>query len=397
MFCRQCGAQNDQSSLFCSKCGAAMSVPAAQLASNPLVSAAALPAYPRISPTPPAPAPTPPVVAPISPTAPKTEAQPLVGGAPLGAMGDRAIAAVLDTIAIATIFAPVGMWATVRWGGITPDGFELHGIAALFTISTVSIVWFLYHWVFEGLFGATLGKLVMNVRVRRVDGSAIGLGKSLIRNLLRMVDGVALYLVGFLVALLSRKRQRLGDHAADTVVVQGSAGKAVRVAATLAWVAVIAACFMAAYKLHVGAPLNVTAGPGGVQAIPRAGTLGTQASPAPAGPRVTRAEMGTDSTDNYQIIGPSTEFYTDTLKIVCVWNIAGTDFTTPLKSVWIAEDVGDAAPPNYQLAAKSMSGVNEGKFYLTSPANGWPIGKYRLEIYIGDTLAKQIPFSIKQR
>ncbi len=67
------------------------------------------------------------------------------------------------------------------------------------------------------------------------------------------------------------------------------------------------------------------------------------------------------------------------------------------KSVWIAEDVGDAAPPNYQLAAKSTSGVNEGKFYITSPSNGWPIGKYRLEIYIGDTLAKQIPFSIKQR
>jgi hypothetical protein len=107
--------------------------------------------------------------------------------------------------------------------------------------------------------------------------------------------------------------------------------------------------------------------------------------------------MGTDSTDNYQIIGPATEFYTDTPKIVCVWEITGTDFSTPLKSVWIAEDVGDAAPPNYQLGAKSMSGVNEGKFYVTSPANGWPIGKYRLEIYIGETLAKQIPFSIKQR
>ena len=107
--------------------------------------------------------------------------------------------------------------------------------------------------------------------------------------------------------------------------------------------------------------------------------------------------MGTDATDNYQIIGPTTEFYPDTPQIVCVWESAGTDFSTPLKSVWIAEDVGDAAPPNYQLAAKSMSGVNEGKYYINSPTNGWPNGKYRLEINIGDTLAKQIPFSIKQR
>jgi uncharacterized RDD family membrane protein YckC len=392
MFCRQCGTQNDPSSLFCGKCGAAMSAPTAQFASIPSVPAAAASASPHISPTPPIPMPIPPVVGPISPTAPKTEAQPFVGGPPLATMGDRAIAAVLDTIAIATIFAPVGMWSAVRWGGVTPDGFELHGIAAPFTISVVSIAWFLYNWLFEGLFGATLGKLVMNVRVRRVDGSTIGLGKSLIRNLLRMVDGIALYLVGFLVALLSRKRQRLGDHAADTIVVQGSAGKVVRVAATLAWVAVIVACLVTAYKLHAGAPQSVTAEPGAVpsQAKTLGATLGTQ-------PRVTRAEMGTDSTDNYQIIGPSTEFYTDTPKIVCVWEIAGTDFSTPLKSVWIAEDVGDAAPPNYQLVAKSMSGVNEGKFYITSPANGWPIGKYRLEIYIGDTLAKQIPFSIKQR
>ena len=399
MFCRQCGTQNDPSSLFCTKCGAALSAPAAQSASSPLVPAAAVPVSPRISPTPPAPAPIPPAAAPISPAAPKTETQPFVGGAPLAGMGDRAIAAVLDTIAIAIVFAPVGMWAAVRWGGVTPNGFELQGIAAFFTISILSILWFLYYWLFEGMFGATLGKLVMNVRVRRVDGSNIGIGKSLIRNLLRVIDGIALYLVGFLVALLSHKRQRLGDHAAGTVVVQGSAGKVVRVAATLAWVAVIAACFIAAYKLHVGVPQTVTAGPGAVpsQATPRGATPGSQASPGPAEPRVTRAEMGTDSTDNYQIIGPSTEFYTDTPKIVCVWNIAGADPSVPIKSVWIAEDVGSGAPPNYQLAENAASGINEGKFYISSPTNGWPIGKYRLEIYIGDKLLKQVPFTIKQR
>ena len=32
------------------------------------------------------------------------------------------------------------------------------------------------------------------------------------RNLLRIVDGFGGYLVGFLVAVLSRQRQRLGDH-----------------------------------------------------------------------------------------------------------------------------------------------------------------------------------------
>jgi uncharacterized RDD family membrane protein YckC len=75
-------------------------------------------------------------------------------------MGDRAIAAVLDSIAIATLIVPVGMWAAVRWGGVTPNGFELHDIAAFFTFSMIGILWLLYYWLFEGTFGATLGKLV---------------------------------------------------------------------------------------------------------------------------------------------------------------------------------------------------------------------------------------------
>jgi uncharacterized RDD family membrane protein YckC len=149
-------------------------------------------------------------------------------------MGDRAIATVLDSIAIAILMVPVGMWAAAHWGGITPSGFELHGIAAFFTFSIVSVLWFVYYWLFEGMFGATLGKLAMNVWVRRADGGEIDLGKSLIRNLLRVIDAIGVYLVGFLVALLSRKKQRLGDHVANTVVVQGGAGKVVRVAATLA-------------------------------------------------------------------------------------------------------------------------------------------------------------------
>jgi uncharacterized RDD family membrane protein YckC len=314
-------------------------------------------------------------------------------------MGDRAIATVLDSIAIAILMVPVGMWAAAHWGGITPSGFELHGIAAFFTFSIVSVLWFVYYWLFEGMFGATLGKLAMNVWVRRADGGEIDLGKSLIRNLLRVIDAIGVYLVGFLVALLSRKKQRLGDHVANTVVVQGGAGKVVRVAATLALGGVIVASFIFAYKLHAGGPQSETAGSGAApsQTTPGRAKLGTQASPAPAGPRLTRAEMGTDATENYQIIGASSEFYTDTPQIVCVWNIEGTDPSTLVKSVWIAEDVGEGAPPNYQIAEKSISGLNEGKFYMTSPTNGWPVGKYRLELYIGDSLAKQIPFTIKQK
>lgn len=383
MICRECGNQNDTSSMFCVKCGAA--TPAAPASSQSSLTTSEL-------------APNFPSSAPISTPAAQSEAPVFAGGATLAGMGDRAIAALLDSVVTAVLLVPLGMWAASRWGGITPSGFELHGIAAFFTFSSASILWLLYYWLLEGMSGATLGKAAMNVRVRRADGSNIDLGKSLVRNLLRVIDGIGLYLVGFFVAILSRKKQRLGDHAADTVVVQTNAGKVVKVAATVAWAAIIAASFIGAYKLHAGAPISLGADQGESSPSGAPGSaLNKQASPTSAGPRVTRAEMGTESTENYQIIGASTEFYTDTPKIVCVWNTAGADPSVPIKSVWIAEDIGDGAPPNYRLAENSASGINEGRFYITSPANGWPIGKYRLEIYIGENLAKQIPFTVKQR
>jgi len=49
----------------------------------------------------------------------------------------------------------------------------------------------------------------------------LGLGASVVRNVLRLVDGLSFYLVGALFALASSRGQRLGDRAAHTLVVRG--------------------------------------------------------------------------------------------------------------------------------------------------------------------------------
>jgi uncharacterized RDD family membrane protein YckC len=46
---------------------------------------------------------------------------------------------------------------------------------------------------------------------------------SIIRNLLRIVDGFFFYLVGAIVVWVSKGRQRLGDMAAHTLVVKTAA------------------------------------------------------------------------------------------------------------------------------------------------------------------------------
>jgi hypothetical protein len=69
--------------------------------------------------------------------------------------------------------------------------------------------------------GQTPGKRLVGLRVMDADGLRLQFGQVAIRNLLRPVDSLPiLYLVGGASCLLSRNMQRLGDLAANTVVVR---------------------------------------------------------------------------------------------------------------------------------------------------------------------------------
>ena len=80
----------------------------------------------------------------------------------------------------------------------------------------------LYYAVFELIWGATIGKLIVGVRVRAEDGARPAPWQVVVRNLLRPVDVLPLlYLVGYLVVMATgpEHRQRIGDRLARTVVV----------------------------------------------------------------------------------------------------------------------------------------------------------------------------------
>ncbi|MGD0433346.1 MAG: RDD family protein [Acetobacteraceae bacterium] len=96
-------------------------------------------------------------------------------------------------------------------------GFEMWGMPALVGYALC----FIYFIVFEAAWGATIGKFVTRLRVvRESDGAPIGWRDSIIRNLFRIVDGLLLYLVGFLIICFVKKHRRLGDIVAGTVVVR---------------------------------------------------------------------------------------------------------------------------------------------------------------------------------
>ena len=68
--------------------------------------------------------------------------------------------------------------------------------------------------------GQTLGKRLLRLRVTDMHGLQLQFSQVVIRNLLRFVDSLpALYLVGGAACLINRRAQRLGDLAANTIVV----------------------------------------------------------------------------------------------------------------------------------------------------------------------------------
>lgn len=133
-------------------------------------------------------------------------------------VGRRLVAAAVD--GVLTLFG-FGFAMAALTGSYTagPDGLQFHleGAAAL----AVLALGLGYYVALEAMFGATLGKLLLGVRVRTVDGGPIGWTASLTRNLLRAVD-VCFYFIGAILIWTSPRRQRLGDRAANTVVVQPS-------------------------------------------------------------------------------------------------------------------------------------------------------------------------------
>ena len=68
--------------------------------------------------------------------------------------------------------------------------------------------------------GRTPGKRLAGIRVVRADGGLPGLGESLVRNALRVVELPLAYAPAILAVALGARRQRLGDLVAGTLVVR---------------------------------------------------------------------------------------------------------------------------------------------------------------------------------
>jgi uncharacterized RDD family membrane protein YckC len=135
-------------------------------------------------------------------------------------VGRRLLALIIDAILLGIVNFIIGL---IFHAGMTNTNgvmsYNSSGPGAALQI-IIPIVYFI---VMEAMWGATLGKMVLGIRIVKLDGSPIGWGESIIRNLLRIIDDIPFfipYLLGAILIWTSPTRQRLGDRVAKTVVVR---------------------------------------------------------------------------------------------------------------------------------------------------------------------------------
>ncbi len=101
----------------------------------------------------------------------------------------------------------------------------IHVLGGIVAFAIFVVIGFVY-WVIvpHGQTGQTLGMMVLGLRVISKGGGPANIGQLFIRWICLIVDAIPYTwpftgLVGFIVILCSRDRQRIGDHLARTLVI----------------------------------------------------------------------------------------------------------------------------------------------------------------------------------
>jgi uncharacterized RDD family membrane protein YckC len=150
---------------------------------------------------------------------------------PTQVVGRRVAAFVIDFLIWAAIVA-------ISWYALTKDvspgrciggGIEINGKCRGFVASESGnrTVWLLIvaiaaiglFVVMQGLTGKTPGKAMLGIKVVNAEGERPGIGRTIVRELLWVVD---FWIVALIAALASQNNQRLGDMVGGTYVVDGN-------------------------------------------------------------------------------------------------------------------------------------------------------------------------------
>jgi uncharacterized RDD family membrane protein YckC len=178
-YCRRCGTELPQGAAFCPKCGAAVMTEARAAPAEAVAKAA--------------PSPKP------------------------ALWSERFVAWLIDIAILNLILVIIGVilfWSPFALLSAGGDWWWI----TVFNLRVSSVVFFLY-WTFtEGAFGQSFGKMIMRLRVTRLDGKPASVGQAAVESVGKTFLLPLDFLLGW--ALWPRRRQRVFNYLSDTIVVR---------------------------------------------------------------------------------------------------------------------------------------------------------------------------------
>lgn len=123
----------------------------------------------------------------------------------------RCLASLLDNITWIFFYLWIYVW-------IVGGAFLASDTAGIVAVLVFFSLWFNYFAVCEWRWGQTIGKNATGIEVRSIDRAPrLTYGQASIRNLLRLID---ILVIGEVMIAVGKRKQRLGDLAAKTVVLR---------------------------------------------------------------------------------------------------------------------------------------------------------------------------------
>jgi len=195
IFCNKCGAQNPVDAQICSTCGTSLTGGLAAVT----------------------------VATPPSPYYPP---QPLaVGAARYGGFWIRFVAVIIDAIVVGIVVFPVSI-VILAMTGLASRGGDFTDMPFV----GIHMIGILIRGLFSGLVGwiyeaslessshqATLGKMVVGVKVTDLAGNRISFARATGRHFAKLISG-AILMIGYIMAGFTDRKQALHDMIAGTLV-----------------------------------------------------------------------------------------------------------------------------------------------------------------------------------
>lgn len=173
-YCKKCGAELPEGATFCPKCG----------------------------------------------TAVETAAEAVTGAAPalrLATWGERFVAWLIDVIILTIAIGIVRLSAWIAW----PSFVWVPGApnwVPFVDFGFSNLIQFLYWMFMDGLYGQSFGKMIMRIKVARLDGKPIDMGQAAIESIGKAFLLLLDCILGWV--MYPSKRQRLFNHLSQTVVIR---------------------------------------------------------------------------------------------------------------------------------------------------------------------------------